>query len=54
MKLGKEPDLVSAVGRLASDEKLQRQARAALVELQRAVHRIGRRRVAEGRGLAHS
>lgn len=43
VKLGKEPDLVSAVGRLASDEKLQRQARAALVELQRAAHLIGRR-----------
>ena len=42
-KLRKEPDLVSAVSRLASDEKLQLDARAALSELQRAARRIGRR-----------
>lgn len=42
-KLPTEPDLVDAVGRLASDEKPQRETRASLEELLRAARRIGRR-----------
>jgi hypothetical protein len=42
--LRKEPDLVSALARLASDEKLQRDARATVIELHRAARRFGESR----------
>ena len=44
-KLRTEPDLADAVGRLASDEKPQRETRASLAELLGAARRIGRRRI---------
>lgn len=40
-KLRKEPDIVSALARLASDERLQRDARATVTELHRAARRLG-------------
>ena len=42
-KLRDEPDVLAAVGRLASDEKLQRELGETLADVHRAARRIGRR-----------
>lgn len=48
-KLRTEPGIVSALARLASDEKLQDDARATVVELRRATSRLGRSRASRTR-----